>query len=90
MLSKGFEWTILNGRPRNPPGKTYMMQPPCCKLKKDKEGFLQCGHKWEPVLKMPVGDPIAGGPEWRGKGPDPGQFVPGKGTTSEGGSVDDE
>jgi hypothetical protein len=77
MLENGFEWTIKHGKPRNPPGKTYKFQPPCCKLAKDSAGYVQCAHKWEPSLDMPKGDPVAGGPVWRGKGEDPGKFVGG-------------
>ncbi|KAG1662707.1 hypothetical protein FOA52_014572 [Chlamydomonas sp. UWO 241] len=72
MITKGFEWSTLNGEPVNADAKRYRVQPKCCRLIHVK-GEYRCGHKWEPLWELPIGDPVTGR-AWDKVKPDTGTY----------------
>lgn len=75
MIERGYEWTVKHGKPLNPPGRTYLFQPPCCKAQWDVG--LGCSQpvNWTASLRteVPFGNPITGGP-WQKLNPDVGTY----------------
>lgn len=77
MVSRGYEWTLFNGHPRNGPAKIYVPPTPCCSLQ------LSQGRRWSCTVpgwaqsintSLPLGDPFYGF-KWRKDRPDPGHYV---------------
>jgi hypothetical protein len=73
LLAGGFEWTVLNGMPRNPGPTRYKVTQPCCKFTYTPEEGYQCATKMDPDQELPQGDPYGGG-KWGGTGKDTGSF----------------
>lgn len=62
MLKHGFEWTLKQGEPRNPPALQYPWQPSCCNVTyigdaTGRRDDFRCTDPWRPILgdgkKMP-------------------------------------
>jgi len=73
MLSRGFEWTLKRGKPKNRSPLRFKWQQPCCKLRYNKKTGLECAHAWNVTAEFPLGDPLRGGP-WTWPYKDPGKY----------------
>ncbi|KIY99485.1 hypothetical protein MNEG_8476 [Monoraphidium neglectum] len=79
MLSRGFEWTLQNGWPRNPTPARYRWAPPCCKMRGEQplpgtRPVYAC-VKWERgPTSLPRGEPYFGGP-WNASSKDTGSYA---------------
>ncbi len=79
MLSRGFEWTLAEGWPRNPDPLRYRWAPPCCAMRHvgssaaGDTGF-RCAPEMPGHQDLPLGDPVWGG-AWTHSTPDPGKYV---------------
>ncbi|KAG2488705.1 hypothetical protein HYH03_012705 [Edaphochlamys debaryana] len=83
LLEHGLEWTLLHGRPANPPGRNYRLQPPCCAVRPTGGIGYTCAHPWARTWDVPYGDPHRGW-DWTGPEPDPGSYEGGKHNGTEG------
>ncbi|MEW5313837.1 MAG: hypothetical protein WDW38_005372 [Sanguina aurantia] len=72
MHNHGFEWTFKYGWPQNLDTKRYRLQPKCCSLRYA-QGIYRCNHTWEPLMDLPIGDPITG-KAWTKARPDTGTY----------------
>ncbi|MEW5300694.1 MAG: hypothetical protein WDW36_003606 [Sanguina aurantia] len=72
MHNHGFEWTFKYGWPQNMDTKRYRLQPKCCSLRYA-QGIYRCNHPWEPLMDLPIGDPITG-KAWTKARPDTGTY----------------
>ena len=78
LSARGYEWTLMHGAPRNPPGKSYKFLPPCCSVKWTAGKWVCAVPGWAASLNtsLPYGDPYYG-LAWKKAGPDPGSYVGG-------------
>eukprot|EP00210_Caulerpa_lentillifera_P006550 g6255.t1 len=60
LLEFGFEWTLENGKPKNPSSLIYPPHPPCCKIKVIPDSFLiKCDDpKYERHFFRPEGNSL--------------------------------
>ncbi|KAI8464996.1 MAG: hypothetical protein J3K34DRAFT_380094 [Monoraphidium minutum] len=78
MSSRGFEWALQSGWPRNPVPMRYKWGAPCCKVygqqaRPDARPAYQC-EDWEQApADLPKGEPFFGGP-WRERARDTGTY----------------
>lgn len=78
ISSRGFEWALLHGKPRNPSAKIYKALPPCCQLESVGGRWRCADNDWKASLNtsLPIGDPFYGF-EWKKNRTDPGTYVGG-------------
>ncbi len=74
MITKGYEYALKYGQPRNADAKRYRVQPKCCRIVYNK-GY-RCEHEWEPKFELPFGDPHTGR-AWVKPNPDTGTYLGG-------------
>jgi hypothetical protein len=73
LPARRFEWTVLNGQPRNPGPTRYKATKPCCSFTYSEDAGYQCATQVDPDQELPQGDPYGGG-KWSGTGMDSGTF----------------